>query len=315
MINMMFIFRLFCVVFITLAPLRSTNAAEDGVDCRAVHDLATIIAAQQIALSDPTQARVALDHLAQNGGRFDAASVRWIIGDRVNSDAQAALANAAQLGAVIAARLQTRTEAQRARIGGALLSQNRVVVEAAIATLPRLTDLCESQAHAQSFSTMDEPLITPRTAAVNGGLGFLALITAGVFFGRIIALRHAKARRFTCSIETTIPHQGKVIPARIIDISRLGAKITLTDTPQFERRQRITIMVNGQPLPCRVAWSNTHVSGIEFRRALTAADFASALGRGPRVEQTRKRSQRGKPMRQNENGTPRGAAINTLKSS
>ncbi len=312
---MMFIFRLFCVVFITLAPLRSTNAAEDGVDCRAVHDLATIIAAQQIALSDPTQARVALDHLAQNGGRFDAASVRWIIGDRVNSDAQAALANAAQLGAVIAARLQTRTEAQRARIGGALLSQNRVVVEAAIATLPRLTDLCESQAHAQSFSTMDEPLITPRTAAVNGGLGFLALITAGVFFGRIIALRHAKARRFTCSIETTIPHQGKVIPARIIDISRLGAKITLTDTPQFERRQRITIMVNGQPLPCRVAWSNTHVSGIEFRRALTAADFASALGRGPRVEQTRKRSQRGKPMRQNENGTPRGAAINTLKSS
>ena len=312
---MMFIFRLFCVVFITLAPLRSTNAAEDGVDCRAVHDLATIIVAQQIALSDPTQARVALDHLAQNGGRFDAASVRWIIGDRVNSDAQAALANAAQLGAVIAARLQTRTEAQRARIGGALLSQNRVVVEAAIATLPRLTDLCESQAHAQSFSTMDEPLITPRTAAVNGGLGFLALITAGVFFGRIIALRHAKARRFTCSIETTIPHQGKVIPARIIDISRLGAKITLTDTPQFERRQRITIMVNGQPLPCRVAWSNTHVSGIEFRRALTAADFASALGRGPRVEQTRKRSQRGKPMRQNENGTPRGAAINTLKSS
>ena len=312
---MMFVFRLFCVVFITLAPLRSTNAAEDGVDCRAVHDLATIIVAQQIALSDPTQGRVALDHLARNGGRFDAASVRWIIGDRVNSDAQAALANAAQLGAVIAGRLQTQTEAQRARIGGALLSQNRVVVEAAIAHLPRLTDLCDSQAHAQSFSTMDEPLITPRTAAVNGGLGFLALITAGVFFGRIIALRHAKARRFTCSIETTIPHQGKVIPARIIDISRLGAKITLTDTPQFERRQRITIMVNGQPLPCRVAWSNTHVSGIEFRRALTEADFAAALGRGPRVEQTRKRSQRGKPMRQNENGTPRGAAINTLKSS
>ena len=312
---MMFIFRLFCVVFITLAPLRSTNAAEDGVDCRAVHDLATIIVAQQIALTDPTQARVALDHLARNGGRFDAASVRWMIGERVNSDAQAALADAAQLGAVIAARLQSQPEAQRERIGGALLSQNRVVVEAAIATLPRLTDLCESQAHAQSFSTMDEPLITPRTAAVNGGLGFLALITAGVFFGRIIALRHAKARRFTCSIETTIPHQGKVIPARIIDISRLGAKITLTDTPQFERRQRITIMVNGQPLPCRVAWSNTHVSGIEFRRALTAADFASALGRGPRVEQTRKRSQRGKPMRQNENGTPRGAAVNTLKSS
>lgn len=312
---MMFIFRLFCVVFITLAPLRSTNAAEDGVDCRAVHDLATIIVAQQIALTDPTQARVALDHLARNGGRFDAASVRWMIGERVNSDAQAALADAAQLGAVIAARLQSQPEAQRERIGGALLSQNRVVVEAAIATLPRLTDLCESQAHAQSFSTMDEPLITPRTAAVNGGLGFLALITAGVFFGRIIALRHAKARRFTCSIETTIPHQGKVIPARIIDISRLGAKITLTDTPPFERRQRITIMVNGQPLPCRVAWSNTHVSGIEFRRALTAADFASALGRGPRVEQTRKRSQRGKPMRQNENGTPRGAAVNTLKSS
>ncbi|AUJ63809.1 hypothetical protein B9057_05565 [Aestuarium zhoushanense] len=312
---MMFVFRLFCVVFITLAPLRSAYAAEDGVDCRAVQDLATIIVAQQIALSDPTQARVALDHLARNGGRFDAASVRWMIGDRVNSDAQAALANAAQLGAVIAARLQTQTEAQRERIGGALLSQNGVVVEAAIATLPRLTDLCDSQVHAQSFSTMDEPLITPRTAAVNGGLGFLALITAGVFFGRIIALRHAKARRFTCSIETTILHQGKVIPARIIDISRLGAKITLTDTPPFERRQKITIMVNGQPLPCRVAWSNTHVSGIKFRRALTAADLVAALGRGPRVEQTRKRSQRGKPMRQNENGTPRGAAINTLKSS
>ncbi|MCL7407962.1 hypothetical protein MWN62_02765 [Marivivens donghaensis] len=312
---MMFVFRLFCVVFITLAPLRSADAAEDGVDCRAVHDLATIIVAQQIALTDPTQARVALDHLARNGGRFDAASVRWMIGDRVNSDAQAALANAAQLGAVIAGRLQTQTEAQRERIGGALLSQNRVVVEAAIATLPRLTDLCDSQAHAQSFSTMDEPLITPRTAAVNGGLGFLALITAGVFFGRIIALRHAKARRFTCSIETTIPHQGKVIPARIIDISRLGAKITMTDTPPFERRQKITIMVNGQPRPCRVAWSNTHVSGISFRRALTAADLVAALGRGPRVEQMRKRSQRGKPMRQNENGTPRGAAINTLKSS
>lgn len=311
----MFVFRLFCVVFITLAPLRSAYAAEDGVDCRAVHDLATIIVAQQIALTDPTQARAALDHLARNGGRFDAASARWMIGDQMNSDAQAAMANAAQLGAVIAARLQTQTEAQRARIGSALLSQNRVVVEAAIATLPRLTDLCDSQAHARSFSTMDEPLITPRTAAVNGSLGFLALITAGVFFGRIIALRHAKARRFTCSIETTIPHQGKVIPARIIDISRLGAKITMSDTPPFERRQKITIMVNGQPLPCRVAWSNTHVSGIKFRRALTAADFASALGRGPRVEQTRKRSQRGKPTRQNENGTPRGAAINTLKSS
>lgn len=312
---MMFVFRLFCVVFITLAPLRSAYAAEDGVDCRAVHDLATIIVAQQIALTDPTQARAALDHLARNGGRFDAASARWMIGGRVNSDAQAAMANAAQLGTVIAGRLQTQTEAQRARIGSALLSQNRVVVEAAIATLPRLIDLCDSQDHAQSFSTMDEPLITPRTAAVNGSLGFLALITAGVFFGRIIALRHAKARRFTCSIETTIPRQGKVIPARIIDISRLGAKITMSDTPPFERRQKITIMVNGQPLPCRVAWSNTHVSGIKFRSALTAADFASALGREPRVEQTRKRSQRGKPMRQNENGTPRGAAIITLKSS
>ncbi|APO86937.1 PilZ domain-containing protein [Marivivens sp. JLT3646] len=312
---MMFVFRLFYVVFITLAPLRSADAAEDGVDCRAVHDLATIIVAQQIALTDPTRLRAALDHLARNGGRFDAASARWMIGDRVNSDAQVALVNAAQLGAVIAGRLQTQTEAQRARIGSALLSQNRVVVEAAIATLPRLTDLCDSQARAQSFSTMEEPLITPRTAAVNGGLGFLALITVGVFFGRIIALRHAKARRFTCSIETTIPHQGKVIPARIIDISRLGAKITLTDSLPFERRQRITVMVNGQPIPCRVAWSNTHVSGIKFRRALTAADLATALGHGPKVEQTRKRSQRGKPVRQNENGTPRGAAINTLKSS
>ena len=312
---MMFVFRLFCVVFITLAPLRSADAAQDGVDCRAVHDLATIIVAQQIALTDPTRSRAALDHLARNGGRFDAASARWMIGDRVNSDAQASLVNAAQLGAVIAGRLQTQTEAQRARIGSALLSQNRVVVEAAIATLPRLTDLCDSQARAQSFSTMEEPLITPRTAAVNGGLGFLALITVGVFFGRIIALRHAKARRFTCSIETTIPHQGKVIPARIIDISRLGAKITLTESPPFERHQRITVMVNGQSIPCRVAWSNTHVSGIKFRRALTVADLATALGHGPKVEQTRKRSQRGKPIRQNENGTPRGAAIDTSKSS
>jgi len=312
---MMFVFRLFCVVFITLAPLRSATAAEDGVDCRAVHDLATIIVAQQIALTDPTQERAALDHLARNGGRFDAASVRWMIGDRVNSDARAALANAAQLGAVIARRLQTQTGSQRAAMGGAIIAENRIVIEAAMAALPRLSDLCESQARAQSYSTADAPLITPRKAAVNGVLGFLALVTAGVMIGRVIALQHAKARRFTCAITTTITHTDRVIPVRIIDISRLGAKIALTETAVIEAGQRIAIAINGAPALCRVAWANAHVSGIKFRSALTEAELATTLGHGPRVEQSRKRSERGKPMRQNENGTPRGAAINTLKSS
>jgi hypothetical protein len=312
---MMFVFRLFCVVFITFAPLRSVYAAGDAVNCRAMHDLATIIVAQQIALTDPTQMRVALDHLARNGGRFDAASVRWMIGDEISTEAQVALANAAQLGAVIAARLQNQSEAQRNTLGRTVIAQNRSVIEAAMVALPRLTDLCESRTRAQTFSIADAPLITPRKAAVNGVLGFLALVTLGVFLGRIIALQHAKARRFTCAIATTITHSDKVIPVRIIDISRLGAKIALTERAVIEAGQRMTIAINGAPALCRVAWSNTHVSGIKFRSTLTEAELAATLGHGPRVELTRKRSERGKVIRQTENGTPRGAAINTLKSS
>jgi hypothetical protein len=99
--------------------------------------------------------------------------------------------------------------------------------------------------------------------------------------------RRRRHQRFPCAVdvEMVVGHTRR--PARIVDVSRSGAKLRLAAPP--DAGCSVTLQSGAGALPFQVLWSNAHFAGGTFqpmlsRRALAAvleADTATAAARKP----------------------------------
>lgn len=103
------------------------------------------------------------------------------------------------------------------------------------------------------------------------------------------SIEHRRDGRWRTTIFGTAMCGGHLTQVRILDLSRTGAKIALSEGETI----RDLVWLHGPRLDRlgRVMWSNDGEAGVKFSPALTKAEFESVLGRS--LEHPNRLPQRG----------------------
>lgn len=119
---------------------------------------------------------------------------------------------------------------------------------------------------------------------------FLVVVlgAGGAFLAERIARRQRRRRRrHPCSLPCTLQCGPYRLPAKLVDISRLGAKVRIWDrsgTPLTAMRSEIKAMVPvlGE-VAAQVPWQTSDYVGLKFTRPLSQEDLQALLRWSPRT--------------------------------
>lgn len=113
------------------------------------------------------------------------------------------------------------------------------------------------------------------------GLGTLVLAGLGTLLGRVLARRNRRrrrqARRHAVNLPARLRAGRSETETRLVDISRLGAKLRLD--PEFEPGPlgAVIITLGDRRIGARARWRNRHYVGVQFLRPLPEDAVAPIL--------------------------------------
>ncbi len=92
---------------------------------------------------------------------------------------------------------------------------------------------------------------------------------------RRVIRNERQSRRYVCVLRVTVEAGAELVPARLLDISRGGCRISLTG--QLQEGQ--TVIVRGYALhaPARIAWTGGNVAGLAFLTPLMAEQVSELV--------------------------------------
>ena len=130
----------------------------------------------------------------------------------------------------------------------------------------------------------------------------VALIVATLLTRQIMkysARKQRQAKRHVCNIHARFLHSNARFDAKIVDISREGAKLR-TETPK-PGTVKCSVILLGHDTPAQIRWSNKTFTGVTFRHPLSA-DMLDTLLESPQSPAELLASK-------NKSGTRLGAAL------
>ncbi|NSY36907.1 PilZ domain-containing protein [Leisingera sp. ANG59] len=118
--------------------------------------------------------------------------------------------------------------------------------------------------------------------AIASSLSALALGGGAMFLAERIARRHRRRRRrYPCLLPCSLKTRVQTLRAKLIDISRLGAKIRvwqLPGTPLPRPKSEVTAVLPGiGEVRSQVTWHSADYIGVKFSKSITEADLRVLL--------------------------------------
>lgn len=122
------------------------------------------------------------------------------------------------------------------------------------------------------------------------GVGVAALVVAGSGGALVwILVRHGQRRRrreqrHSVNLPARLRSGGEEIEARLLDISRLGAKLRIDPGVGAPDPSRIMLFLGDREIEAAPRWRNTHYLGVQFVKPLSEEMMAPLIqpARGPR---------------------------------
>lgn len=110
-------------------------------------------------------------------------------------------------------------------------------------------------------------------------LSVFLLVTSSTvtLINRHLRRQRRRERRHACALDILLDGGRGPETARVVDLSCLGAKLRLTQTPPDIGEKRV-LHLSGRACTGRVVWANTHFAGINFDRPLSIRACADILG-------------------------------------
>ncbi|UWQ30407.1 PilZ domain-containing protein [Leisingera sp. M523] len=174
-----------------------------------------------------------------------------------------------------------RAEVSARRLGARALLENlsRQIVSLPCDFVPKDMQIGQAQAN------LGPLLPYRRRTAIASSLLALLLAGAGLFLAeRVTRKRLRLRRRYHCSLPCTLHCRQRRFPAKIVDISRVGAKIRVLEQPQEPREPQFNIkeaVIASVPgvasFDAQIMWQNADYFGIKFNAKLLRADLKALL--------------------------------------
>ncbi|UWQ81152.1 PilZ domain-containing protein [Leisingera sp. S132] len=118
--------------------------------------------------------------------------------------------------------------------------------------------------------------------AIASSLSVLLLAGGGLFLAERIARRHRRRRRrHPCSLNCSLKRNRQTLRAKLVDISRLGAKLRvwqLPGIPDLASKDEVLAVLPGlEDIPALVTWQNADYIGVKFSKPMAAEDLQALL--------------------------------------
>lgn len=118
--------------------------------------------------------------------------------------------------------------------------------------------------------------------AIASSLSALLLGGGAMFLAERIARRHRRRRRrYPCSLPCSLKSKRQMMRAKLVDISRMGAKIRvwqLPGTPALSPKDEILAIFPGlEEIRSHVTWHSADYVGVKFSKPMTEEDLRTLL--------------------------------------
>ncbi len=180
---------------------------------------------------------------------------------------------------------------ERAEISAGRLGAQVLLEEFSSQVIPLPCDFAPTELQTgQAKAGLGQLLPYRRTTAIASTLLALILGAAGLFLAeRVTRKRLRLTRRYHCSLPCTLHCNQRRYPAKIVDISRVGAKIRVLEQsqePQFEIKEDVCVSVPGvASFDAQVLWQNADYFGVKFNAKLLRAELKALLNSNQAVEE------------------------------
>ncbi len=171
-----------------------------------------------------------------------------------------------------------KAETSAERLGTAALLE-----EFAARIIPLPCDFAPVRKHAANTpSGLGRIRSISQETAIASSVSVLLLGGGFLFLAERIARRHRRRRRrHPCSLNCGLERGGQTLQAKLVDISRLGAKIRvwqLPDIPALSPKDEVMALFPGlEEIRAQVTWQNADYAGVKFSKLMTAEDLQMLL--------------------------------------
>lgn len=180
---------------------------------------------------------------------------------------------------------QAKAETSAKRLGTAALLE-----EFAARIIPLPCDFSPERAQTADRASGMGPVrgISQETAVVSS-LSALLLASGGLLLAERLARRHRRRRRrFPCSLPCSLKSGSLLLRAKLVDISRMGAKIRVwhlpgTPLPASKCEVTVTFPELGD-IRAQVTWQSADYVGLKFSRQITGENLRTLRSWSKRTE-------------------------------
>ena len=166
-------------------------------------------------------------------------------------------------------------------IGGYLTdlrcSSEQIAVDKAAAerrTATNASDAEDLERFYQSLSTIANEVFHPRTFLILLAAAAAKFITLPIL-KRWLLLRFRQSRRHPVSFETQYQLDEQIVSAMLLDINCYGTKLRHESEDPHSKGTRLEIAIFDDWISGTVKWSNTHYSGVQFKKTLSLDTVAA----------------------------------------
>ncbi len=134
----------------------------------------------------------------------------------------------------------------------------------------------------ETLSRVSEELVKPRNILL-----IISLIGAGFLIVPLIRkwliLRKRRAKRHTTNYATQYRNDQITAAGSLLDINCFGTKLARAQDHVLEMGETVEVSVDDIWIKGTVVWSNTHYSGIMFRRAIDLSEVALVIAKSAKA--------------------------------
>ncbi|KIC25363.1 MULTISPECIES: PilZ domain-containing protein [unclassified Leisingera] len=178
----------------------------------------------------------------------------------------------------------------KAEVSAQRLGTSALLEEFAARIIPLPCDYApEKESSADTAAGMGRIRGISQETAIAGSLSALVLGGGGMFLAERVARRHRRRRRrYPCSLPCSLKTPAQMLRAKLVDISRMGAKIRIWQLPGTPlpppKKDVIAVFPGVGEIRAQVTWQSADYVGVKFLKPMTAEELRSLLNWSKQAE-------------------------------